>query len=318
MPGLATLIRNKFPTVETNLEQGEIWLYSPGTERSNFPLGFCWRATASGTAIIEAWGAGGSGSRMCCCGGGLPGNSGGYSKKTITVTSGCYVCGVIGQSPTSDSLCFAGCGNATQLCWFGSNTNGCICARGGMGSTSFCTTGASMYCCFGANGWPTTQCSGANCGLVCNAPTGYWQACAYGGDVNCTGNISCTAFLGCQANCQCFFTYHLATPPGIFSTQGAIVTYQTDSDGGEGINWAGTQLNSVFTALSAASKAPKMGQPFRHCWSSGVPCGCQDQQAYLPSMPIGAGGLPPTPCTNVRDVGVRGGWGAVRIKFIQS
>ena len=33
-----------------------------------------------GEATIEMWGAGGSGARMCCCGGGIPGNAAGYPK----------------------------------------------------------------------------------------------------------------------------------------------------------------------------------------------------------------------------------------------
>jgi hypothetical protein len=41
-------------------------------------------------------------------------------------------------------------------------------------------------------------------------------------------------------------------------------------------------------------------------------------QGCSPMLPIGAGGLPPQPCGDVRDHGTRGGWGSVRIKYISS
>ena len=50
----------------------------------------------NGTAIIEVWGAGGSGARMCCCGDGLTGNAGAYVKKTITVETGDTMTGCTG------------------------------------------------------------------------------------------------------------------------------------------------------------------------------------------------------------------------------
>ena len=49
-----------------------------------------------GTVTIEMWGAGGSGAKMCCCGNGLPGNSGSYSKRTITMGTSNYIYGCVG------------------------------------------------------------------------------------------------------------------------------------------------------------------------------------------------------------------------------
>lgn len=140
--------------VEENLEKGEVWFYTGGTSSANLWCGFCWFAPAAGTAVIEAWGAGGPGSRMCCCGWGLPGNSGAYVKKKISVAQGCYICGCAGNPPCSSALCFQGCGDPTMLTWYGNNGNsGCICAEGGKGGVSFCSTGTAMWCCFAANGF---------------------------------------------------------------------------------------------------------------------------------------------------------------------
>ena len=69
LKGLLT-VRNPAEMVEDNLETGYIYSWTPGTNYTNFCNGVCWTAKANGTAIIEAWGAGGSGARMCCCGDG--------------------------------------------------------------------------------------------------------------------------------------------------------------------------------------------------------------------------------------------------------
>ena len=77
MASLKGLLTNRNPAemVEENLETGYIYVWSPGTNYTNFCNGVCWTAPAAGKAHIEIWGAGGSGARMCCCGDGLPGNA---------------------------------------------------------------------------------------------------------------------------------------------------------------------------------------------------------------------------------------------------
>ena len=77
MASLKGLLTNRNPAemIEENLETGYIYVWSPGTNYTNFCNGVCWKAPAAGTAHIEIWGAGGSGARMCCCGDGLPGNA---------------------------------------------------------------------------------------------------------------------------------------------------------------------------------------------------------------------------------------------------
>ena len=92
---------------ESNLEKGQIFVYHDGANYSRIWCGFCFHPDTSGTAVVEAWGPGGSGAEMCCCGFGLPGNSGAYVKKTVVMSPGDYICGCLGQScGNSDSLCF--------------------------------------------------------------------------------------------------------------------------------------------------------------------------------------------------------------------
>ena len=316
MASLVTILKNRAPIrVEDNLETGQVWLYTAGTEYTNFNSGFCWRAPGTGTAVIEAWGAGGPGSRMCCCGYGLPGNAGAYVKKTITVQSGCYICGSVGFPAYASSLCFSGCGDASCICWFGCGTNGCICARGGRGGTSFCSTGTSAWCCYYANGFCGNKCNGDNCGLICNHCSGGWEAIGFGGDVNCCGQIGCTSFFGCYPTCFCYYYYHVPTGAGMFAENGVLVTYTADSDGTPSGNWSGNSLFGYFTSLNSASRAPHAAHPVVSCWRSDRSCGCYEMQGCNPYTPIASGGLPPQPCGDVRDHGVRGGWGAVRIRF---
>ena len=97
LKGLLTT-RNPAEMIEENLETGYIYSYTQGTNWSQFCNGVCWEARSDGTAIIEIWGSGGSGSRMCCCGDGLPGNAGAYVKKSITVEAGDTMTGCVGMS----------------------------------------------------------------------------------------------------------------------------------------------------------------------------------------------------------------------------
>jgi len=304
---------------EENLEQGMIWAFTPGNVRTNFCTGFCWQAPGAGQAIIEVWGAGGSGGRMCCCGFGLPGNPGAYSKRTITVATGCRICGSVGMScGNADALCFRGCSEPTQVCWFSATADGCICAQGGRGGTSYCSTGPSAYCCFTAGNFCTTKLNNENCGLVCNYGPGTASCCAqaYGGDINCFGGFSCVSFLGCAPNCPCTTQYHVATPPGKFSTNGAVVTFTTEGDSGFA-SWTGSTIDPFLHGLSVAGKNPTHGiMPEHKCWTGGRTCGCYEGQGCIPFAPPGFPGTPATPCGDHRDSAFRGGHGLVRIKFI--
>ena len=155
MASLETLIKAKIPAgSEQNIEEGRIYSFTEGNTYTKACKCWCWCPTTNGCTTIEAWGAGGSGAKMCCCGGGLPGNSGAYVRKTICQNSGNYIYGCTGFAcGNSDSLCFRGCSEPTMLCWFSCATNGCICSQGGRGGISFCSTSPSLYCCFYANGF---------------------------------------------------------------------------------------------------------------------------------------------------------------------
>ena len=55
MASLKGLLTNRNPAemIEENLETGYIYVWSPGTNYTNFCNGVCWTAKANGTAIIE-------------------------------------------------------------------------------------------------------------------------------------------------------------------------------------------------------------------------------------------------------------------------
>lgn len=320
---LRTLTDNKIlnlpsPPVpdETNLERGQIFLFTPGYQNATSQP-FCWIAPGTGTAVIEIWGASGSGSLMCCCGGGLPGNPGAYSSRTVTVTSSCFVCGTVGMSCGNTlTLAYRGRGESTGICWTGSGTNGCMCAEGGISGTAICSTGTNLFCCFAAANYCRTLLA-TNCGIICNIGTGAPAGCcaqAYGGTVNCFGGFSCASFRGADPSCICNFIYHVAVSPGVIARNGAMITYNVENENGFSA-WSGQGFHAFAPALSAAGRSPTAGVSFTSCWSSNRSCGCYEQQGCNMYMPTGVPGLPPHPCSNVRDHAIRGGHGAVRIRF---
>ena len=320
MASLKGLLTNRNPAemIEENLETGYIYVWSPGTNYTNFCNGVCWKAPAAGTAHIEIWGAGGSGARMCCCGDGLPGNAGGYAYKKITVEADDTLTGCTGMPCYAHSLCHSGCSNPTGICWVTQNNgNGCMCARGGYGGKTMCSTGSSLYCCFRAQGFCTVRCNNDNCGMVCNWCEGAWEALGYGGDTgkNCCGQLSCSSFFGCCPHCKCQFQQHVATPAGLFAENGALITFQKESDGTPMSQWSGNQLFQFYAALNLATKSPYQGNPLSYCWRSDRSCGCYEMQECNNYLPVGTGGIGPNPCPEVRDHGIRGGFGGIRIKF---
>lgn len=319
MASLRTLTNNKFSSVaitETNLEKGQVFLYTPGFEKGG-TFSFCWNPPGSGTAIIEIWGASGSGAQMCCCGGGLPGNPGAYSKKTIAVTASCFVCGTVGNScGNSSALCYRGRSEPTTICWTGSGSNGCACAEGGIGGYSFCSTGTGLYCCYVAANYCGTL-IGSSCGIICNYGAGAPAGCcaqSYGGDVNCFGGFSCVTWLGSSPSSICNFIYHVAVSPGIIAKNGAVISHTVESDS-TFANWSGQGFHAFAPVLSGAGRTPSQGVPFAACWAASRSCGCYEQHGCNMAMPTGVPGLPPHPCSNVRDHAIRGGNGAVRIRF---
>jgi hypothetical protein len=308
-------------TTEQNVERGKVWNYASGNICGSFCNGFCWIAPAAGTVVIEIWGASGSGARMCCCGGGLPGNPGAYAKKTITVAAGCYICGQPGQPcMNGDALCFRGCSDSSGLVWFGcSGQSGCLCAQGGQGGTTFCSTGTSLWCCFYANGFcGTFNTAGSdNCGLICNYGAGSgrgWIAYAFGGDINCCGGFSCTGFWGCYPQCICQFTQYVQVSPGLYSKGQSTAVFATENTDGQA-NWSGQGWHQQMHAISALSRWPSQGVPYAACWNGALACGCYENEGCVKTNPIGVPATPAFPCGDVRDEAHSGGEGAVRIKF---
>lgn len=301
-------------TNETNLEQGEIYVFHPGTEYASFRCNFCWRAPSNGVAVIEAWGSSGSGARMCCCGLGVPGNPGGYSKRTVCVCNGSYVCGIVGLScGNASDINFRGCGQSTCITICRCNGCNCLCAQGGWGGRSICHTSGSIACCLLANfGMCGTNLGGAGCFIVCNNPC---MGAAFGGDINCCGGWSCTSLYHCQACCHCSHQDHVAISPGIFATNGVVLTIQRETSSASA-NTVGDGLYQLLGALNAAGRSPVIGGHQAACWNGSVGCGCYEMWGCVPMLPYGVPGPSAYPCNNVRDHGYRGGHGAVRIKFI--
>ena len=308
---------------DSQLEQGKVYFYTPGGIFSNFFQNMCWRSPGFGTAVVEIWGASGSGSRQCCCSGGtLPGNPGGYARKTIQVTPDSRIFGITGYScGNADGFCFRGCSQSTciTICLGGAGTCSCMCARGGHGGYAMCSTSTAPYCCLVAQGFSHSA-LGGNCGIVCNnaGPNGSTGAPGWGGDVNIPGGISCTSFFFNSPNNYCCAQYHIAVSPGIIGECGALITHNGEYD----VIWGCVQGNQSFAqnaALNAAGRNPGRGGSFvMGCWNGFRGCGCYESHGCMPYVPVGVGGSAIQPTAGIRDHGGRGGHGAVRIKYIGS
>lgn len=300
---------------ETNLDQGRIFTFHPGTEFAGFRSNFCWIAPANGTAVIETWGASGSGGRMCCCGLGVPGNPGAYAKKTVQVNTSSFVSGSVGLAcGNASSLCFRGCSQPTAITICTPTGCSCMCVQGGRGGVALCPNDQSIFCCFLTNGFCGTVQGSAGCGIICNFGAGFFLPTAYGGDTNCNGQFSCIQLGHCNSSCWCCHTIHGVTSAGIFGTCPATITASMDSQG----STTGFATSQYIQALAGLSKSPTAGGPYRYCYSSTQYCGCYEAQGCVPFHPTGIPGLSGTPCSSVRDSGTRGGMGTVRIRFTTS
>ena len=321
MPSLSTLVSTRLAGVvqETNLEEGVIYTFHSGAAYSDFRCLFCWQVPSAGTATIEIWGAGGSGAKMCCCGSGVGGNSGAYSKKTLTVAPGGFVTGCIGRScGNANDIFFRGCsiGTCITICTGTGGNCLCMCAMGGRGGLSYCVDGTSIYCCMLSGGSIPGTLTNTGCGIVCNYIVAA-QACAYGGDINCTGTIACTYFYHCNPECRCSTYLYHAIPSGMFTTGRPLAI--TDVDGSHGPNYPnGAGLDSSVLGLGALSHSPNSGFFTMGCWSNHSLCQCYENVGCASNTAPGVGGAPAMPCSSVRNHGFRGGHGVVRIKFIGS
>lgn len=318
---LSTLLnqRVRTPVVnESNLDVGQISVYYPSRATSTFRCQVCWKSPGDGTAVIEIWGAGGSGGKMCCCGLGVAANPGAYSKKTIAVTANSYVCGTIGMSSVSDNLCNKGQSEGTcfSICLGTAGTCSCMCAQGGQSGWTHCAEGGSMSCCIMANYGFTGvyQPGGAGCWIVRNDSG---NAAAFGGDINRSGGQSCTFFGHCNPCCACRMIDYVKTSPGTFSTCGAVLSFQRETETGYSMG-PGNGLMQELSALNSAGRNPIRGGYWAGCWTSARGCNCYEDSQCTSHLPYGIPAISGSPCPGVRDHGWRGGNGALRVTFIGS
>lgn len=310
---------------ETGIEKGEVYFFTPGISHSQGAdyTQFCWNSPGTGTAVVEVWGASGGGGMMCCCGAAIPGNPGGYSKKTIKVNGSSFICGIAGESAELETqICCRDCSGFSEICYSGLGAAGTICAMGGRGGIALCADGGkSVFCCFVCNGysysWLSDSNAGPGCGTVCNHCSAVdWSARAFGGDINRTGGFSCLTLLNCNHGVGCYLMYHVKTAPGVFSEDGAVITFSSDQDTRYARGEAAA-YGPFFFALSSASRHPSQGIPYMPCWYNRH-LGCNVALGRNPYVPFGVPGMTSSACSGQRTIGLRGGHGAVRIQYIGS
>ena len=181
----------------------------------------------------------------------------------------------------------------------------------------YCQGALCYTCCNVGNpvGAPCNFAGASNCGIICNVCTGSWQAKAYGGDVNCCGIPGCTSFDNYCPNCYCYYKYHAPIPAGLYSTDGNIITANMTETDEQQSSVSGQTMFSYFSAIGGLSKSPRAGASDSYCYNNGRGCGCYEYSGCINMMPIGAGAPAGGACGDYCDVGMRGGMGAVRIKF---
>lgn len=310
-----------------NIEKGKIWTYNPGTQNATFFEGICWitpqaedgEPDITGVVEIEIWGAAGSGGRMCCCGFGLPGNPPAYVKKTICVGPASEITGAVGLScGNADTLNFRGVSDFTGIVYNGVTESGCLCAEGGRGGTAYCNAGSSsLFTCFQDEGFSVTEVN-AGCGYVCNfSETEDYIAQGFGGDVNIDGRFSRIGIFDCNSCCQCCMIAYPRISDTMFSQQGAELEVRI-GENEDTARGGGQHVMPYFNALAGITKSPTMGMSYTPCWQGGGRyCSCYESTGRTAFLGTGVPGLSALPCNSIRDSGMRGGHGAVRIRFLR-
>lgn len=292
---------------------------------------WCWNSPGCGIAVIETWGASGTVGCNCCCAQSIPSNTGAYSKKTIAVWPESVVfgrpgvpCNGPGISGWSNNACISegSClvwEKARDLC---GNTNGCICAMGGLGGKNYCACSTNLlspFCCFVRENYLYTCVGADGCGIICNVccdenTRNARCACAYGGDINKCGIFGKMEFRACRASCICQFIQHVPFAPGVYSEEGGWLAFHWANDHGAE-QWAGSGMGGVGMLMNYNSKSPSGGTPWTSCWSNSRFCTCYESHSCMTYMPYGVASTAATPCPGVRDSGRRGGPGAIRITY---
>lgn len=305
---------------ESNIEDGKIWAYSPNNGATLYG-GTCaarWCATATGYAVIEMWGSGGTAAIACCCGRGLPGNTGAYIKKCLPIVAGDLITGTPGMACNQALQC-AGCGSPTVLCYVTAGSTGCICVEGGRSGNTYCETGTSTFDCFNTLGHCVTSC-GTLIGYVCNFQAGQeQQAYESNGDfAACSQSLISCMYVGCAGFNPCYNRYYHPVPPGIISTAGSYLVYPGQCQDGYSVS-NGDYFMGFSAALNAAHRQPG---PITHwkpgCWASTGLCACYEAHSCQSLFPVGTGGTPTMIDAGQANRGKRGGHGAIRIKFVET
>ena len=105
-----------------------------------------------------------------------------------------------------------------------------------------------------------------------------------------------------------------STPFGFCATCAAATVYPLNS-GNFTPNWSGSGGGgSHLSALGNLGKNPVGNALFTNCYS-GYAYGCYESNGCIPFSPPGHPGGGAVPQGDVRDMGYRGGNGAVRITF---
>lgn len=312
--GISELL-SESTTAITFAEIGEIFTYTHHPAMSmSYPR--CWIAPGNGTAIIEIWGAGGSGAGGCCCGTGGPANPGAYAKKTIAVAQNDWVQVSLGCSTqVSGSYCCAPQSGPTTvtICTALAGCE-CMCAQGGWGSCWSCGTSTSAFCCFANAGFYSGILLCGGCGIICHT----CQACAYGGDINVSGGRTCVYYSSCNGSCISYDNqlYYIPFPPGIINERGGILTFTASTICGG--NWSPSHANYNAAIRTLESQNSSHQSSGYLCWAGSVPCGCYEATSCATYLPPAFPGLGSLVGSGGRTVGSRGGPGAMRIRFIGS
>ena len=330
MASLQELINDRiggsFASEESNLDDGQIFVYCSGREYGCFTNCFCWPARVAGTAKIEIWGAGGSVGCNCCCNYSVGGESGAYATKTILFGPNGYLCGQPGHPcMTNTAFCWPGCSLATcvTICdGINATATGCtcMCAEGGNGGGQWCRTSTSSTCCLQSccyPGVPQVEGHGVGCGWVCGCRNTYHHPTAYGGTTNCGATFACTAGWTCDTSGNRNYLQHSnAIPFGQYSACKASAHVSQDNGDAMHAHQSGHGPWNQVQGKGSIHRAPHMGHPFSPgCWNGSKMCQCYEATGCVPYVPPGQGATETLGCPSVRAVGFRGGLGYVRITF---
>lgn len=320
MANLDNLLRQRKAFKDRGYElkrAGREWWFThtnvTGTLNGN-PCTYNWISPGTGIAIIELWGASGSGALMCCCSGsGIPGNPGGYTRIAVNVTASSCVCGWVGCSPHGNCLCYPGRSECSVACLFNTSCNNTLVSQGGFGGYTNCSTSTAHYCCLVAAGYCHTL-TNTFCGILCNwgGPNSACFACSCGGDLNICGGISCLRTWDCCQFWACNMEMIVALSPGLYSTTCTTCLNFFRSE------YAGYMIpDNGWQEYEPAMSMLNRQTPYQaSCWGSSQPCGCYEHDGCFLN-PVGLPGMTGNVCPGVRSGGGKGGHGGIRITWYQ-